>query len=674
MTIEQTNQPAPRKPLRLWPGVVIALVQGLFRFVIPAVAPHAEFFGIDAPLVGVLAGPVGLLAVAVWWLFFSRARWSERLGAIGVTIVAIVATRPLTHQSIQNGMMGNMFVVYAIPPTLTLAFVVWAVASRRLADGPRRAAMVVAIVFGCGVWILARTNGIFGGVADLEWRWTRTAEERLLAQAGNEPFDVDQGRPAALPSAPAAAATPSEPAAPPAAPAAVPTPKTAVETPKELPAGKAGGDPAAAAASPSTAEKPAVPAAGESAARPATSERGSARVEWPGFRGPGRDSIVRGVRIETDWSKSPPVALWRRPIGPGWSSFAVRGDLLYTQEQRGDDEIVACYHLTTGKPVWMHRDPTRFWESNGGAGPRATPTLSGGRVYALGATGILNALDAATGTVVWSHNAAAENDMKVPGWGFAASPLVVGDFVIVAISGALAGYDAATGDRRWFVKSTGGSYSSPHLVTIDGTAQILLMGGAGTKSIAPADGTLLWENPWVGAPMVQPAVIAGGDLLITTADAMGGLGVRRLAVAHGPGGWTVEERWTSRALKPYFNDFVVHEGHVYGFDGAILACIDLADGTRKWKGGRYGNGQLVLLAAQDVLLVLSEEGELALVSATADQFTELARIPALTGKTWNHPVVVGDVLLIRNGEEMAAFRLPLAGRPQTDASDKQSAR
>jgi len=622
MAIAETDELTPQKPLRLWPGVVIVLLQCLVRFVVPIVAP-------EAMPIAIIGGLFGGLAVVLWWAFFSRAPRSERWGAIVLMIVTLVATPRITHESIQNGMMGMMFVVYAIP-VLSFAFVVWAVASRRLADGPRRAAMVAAILFGCGVWTLVRTGGITGnGDSDFAWRWTETAEERLLAHAGDEPR--------ARPSTRAAAET-----APPAG-----------DRPAALPSAPAAAEPV---------EKPLVAPAGDKpAALPAAPAAAKTGADWPGFRGPGRDSIIRGVRIETNWSASPPVELWRRPIGPGWSSFAVRGNLLYTQEQRGDDEVVACYNVTTGEPVWRHRDATRFWESNGGAGPRATPTLSSGRVYTFGATGILNALDAGDGSVVWSRNAASDTGKKVPGWGFSSSPLVVGDVVIVH-AGALVAYDLAAGDRHWIGPARGGSYSSPHLLTIDGVAQILQMGGAGVISVAPADGTLLWEHPWPGVPIVQPALVAGGDVLISTADAMGGIGTRRIAVAHGPGGWAVEERWTSRGLKPYFNDFAVHKGHAFGFDGFILACIDLEDGTRKWKGGRYGNGQLVLLPDQDLLLVLSEEGELALVAATPDPFTELARFPAVEGKTWNHPVLVDDVLLVRNDREMVAFRLSLAGR------------
>jgi outer membrane protein assembly factor BamB len=408
--------------------------------------------------------------------------------------------------------------------------------------------------------------------------------------------------------------------------------------------------PTSATIAANTPEKPPVPTAAET------------RTIWPAFRGPNRDGVVRGVRIETDWSKSPPVSLWRRPVGPGWSSFAVRGALLYTQEQRGGDELVSCYNLTTGEPVWRHRNATRFWESNGGAGPRSTPTLSGGRVYTFGATGIMNALNARDGSVVWSRNAASDTHTKIPVWGFSSSPLVLGDEVIVATAGVLAAYDLGTGKPRWYGPAGQGGYSSPQFATIDGVEQILLLNGEGAVSVAPADGAPLWKHEWNIDGIVQPSVIGGSDVLIGSGSGLSESGIRRVAVAHGPGGWSVEERWTSNSLKPYFNDFVVHKGHAFGFDGSILACIDLTDGKRKWKGGRYGHGQLVLLPDQDLLLALSEEGELALVKAAPDQFTELARFKAIEGKTWNHPALVGDVLLVRNGEEMAAFRLFLAGR------------
>jgi outer membrane protein assembly factor BamB len=588
-----------RRPLRLWPGVVAVTLQWLARFGIKAVVPGFKGFAWSAE-----GGIIGALAVILWWLFFSRAAWFDRLGALLLMIVAMGTTWGLRHES-----MGPFWVVAYAVPVLCLAFVASLVASRRLADGPRRATIAAAIVLACGVWTLVRTEGITGDhVAEFAWRWTKTPEEKAMAQAPvPAPINAPQQPPMTRPA----------------------------DKPRPL-------DSASAATS--------------TAAAPATSERRLPRIEWPGFRGRERDGTIRGVRIETNWSASPPVELWRRPIGPGWSSFAVRGDLLYTQEQRGDDELVACYNATTGKPVWTHSDPARFFESNGGAGPRATPTLSGDRVYTFGATGILNALDAGDGAVVWSRKVTSDSASDVPYWGFSSSPVVVDDVVVVAAGGQLVAYDLATGAPRWSGPA-GEGYSSPHLATIHGVTQILLMSTTGTTSVTPADGKQLWQHPWRGSPIVQPAVMANGDVLIVAST---GSGTRRLGIAHGSSGWTAEERWTSSGLKPYFNDFVVHKGHAYGFDGRILASIDLENGTRKWKGGRYGNGQLILLPDQDMLIVLSEDGELALVAATPDQFTEVARFKAIEGKTWNHPVLVGDTLLVRNGEEMAAFRLSLA--------------
>ncbi len=615
------------KPLRVWPGVVIAILQLLVIFALPLVSPEAVVYG---ALGGVVAG----LLVVVWWLLFSRARWFERLGAIVLMAVALFATYRVTDKSIATGAQGMLLPLLAIPG-LSLAFVAWAVVTRHFSDGLRRVTMVATILLACGFWALVRTGGLMTNFTnDLHWRWTKTPEEQLMAKSGDEPGALPLDREATkIPEKPLATRPGSETAAP---PAVQPADKAA----EKRPVAEAGSG------------KTSLPLA------PAVVKR---EADWPGFRGLHRDGVVHGARIKTDWAAAPPVELWRRPIGPGWSSFAVGGGLLYTQEQRGPDEVVTCYRLTTGQPVWAHRDAARFWESNAGAGPRATPTLSNGRVYTFGATGILNVLNSDSGDVVWSRNAASDTGTKVPGWGFSSSPLVVDDVVIVAASGRLAAYDLATGNPHWLGEDGGSSYSSPHLMNIDGVAQVLLLTDAGVTSVAPADGRVLWKYSWPGAAILQPALTEDGGILIATGGESGGIGTRRLAVTHGLDRWSAGEVWTSIGLKPYFNDLVVHNGHAFGFDGRILACIDLKDGKRNWKGGRYGNGQLVLLPDQDLLLVQSEEGELALVRATPDQFTELARVPAIEGKTWNHPALAGGILVVRNGQEMAAFRLPLAG-------------
>ena len=590
----------PANPLRVWPGIVAVALQWLARFGIKALIPGIKGFGR-----GMMVSFVFTIALIVWWAFFSRASRKERFGALGLIVAALGATWLFRHESMWLPWLLGYAILF-----LSLAFVIWAVATRRLPDRVRHATMIATILIACGAWLFVRQNGINGDhQADFGWRWSKSSEERLLAETTNEPVQ--------------AAATTAAPATTTATPTASPSPS--------------------ASASPEASKSPAALAT-------------ETRAEWPGFRGPRRDGVVRGLRIDADWSTKPPVQMWHRPIGPGWSSFAVHGDLFYTQEQRGDNEVVACYKASTGEPVWTHRDAARFFESNGGAGPRATPTLSNNRVYTFGATGILNALDADKGTVVWTRNVSSDTNTSVPFWGFSSSPLVIGDLVIVAASGQLVAYDAATGNRRWLGPNADGSYSSPHLATIDGVQQVLLVTSAGTTSVTPNDGKQLWTDPWAGNSIVQPGITPDGDVLITSQEN----GTRRIQIAHDASGWSVHERWISNGLKPYFNDFVVHKGYAYGFDGRILACIDLKNGERKWKGGRYGNGQLVLLPDQDLLLVLSEEGELVLVSATPDQFTERAKIEALQGKTWNHPVLVGDILLVRNGEEMAAYRLPLA--------------
>ena len=367
-----------RRPLRLWPGVLAAVLLLTTRFGIPVFLPEQTIYG-------VIGGFAGAAAIAVWWLLFSRAPWVERLGAIVLMIVGLAATWPFVDVSISTGAMGGLLPMLAVP-TMTVALVAWAVASRQLSTGSRRATMVATLLLACGAWTLAKTGGFTTSFDnDLMWRWSPTPEDRLVAD-----------RSAALPpAAPAAARTTqsiSEPRS------------NAVLAPANAPV----------ATSTTVDAEAAHPTTATTATRMACRPRRSPGASGPASAGDDRDGVVHGVQIETDWVKTPPVSLWRRPIGPGWSSFAVHGDLLYTQEQRGSDEIVTSYDVTTGKPVWSHRDAVRFWESNGGAGPRATPTFSNGRIYAFGATGLLNVLDAGSGALIWSHDVAAETHTRVP--------------------------------------------------------------------------------------------------------------------------------------------------------------------------------------------------------------------------------------------------------------------
>ncbi len=260
-----------------------------------------------------------------------------------------------------------------------------------------------------------------------------------------------------------------------------------------------------------------------------------------------------------------------------------------------------------------------------------------------------------TAGLLWSRNPAEELKVEVPGWGFSSSPLVVNDLVLVAIGGTLVAYDRASGEQRWRGPDGGKGFSSPHLFTIDGLTQVVMLNGNGVTSFEPVSGKVIWEYASSEERIVQPSVTPDDHLLISTRQ---GTAIQCLVLEHNANTWTITEQWTSNRMKPNFNDYVIHKGYAFGFDGISLACIDLKDGSRMWKSGHYG-GQVILLADQDLLLLLSETGEVALVSAIPDHFTEIARIQAIEGKTWNHPVMAGNILLVRNTREMAAYRLSI---------------
>ncbi|MBI3410735.1 MAG: PQQ-like beta-propeller repeat protein [Planctomycetes bacterium] len=384
--------------------------------------------------------------------------------------------------------------------------------------------------------------------------------------------------------------------------------------------------------------------------------------DWPGFRGLHRDGRLTGVKIATDWSQNPPKEIWRHRVGPGWSSFTVVGKHLFTQEQRGDTELVVCYDADTGATIWVHKDAARFAEKIGGPGPRATPTFHEGKLFVQGATGMLNCLDAATGQKIWSRNIAMDSEIKPPDWGFASSPLVV-QGVVTVFAGAPGGksvlaYDATSWTPLWQAGEGQRSYCSLHPARLGGVEQVLVCTDLGLTAFQPTSGDILWNHAWNLEGMqrvVQPTIVSDTDVLLGTGF---GLGTRRLRVSKQGSAWETQEVWLSRAISPYFNDLVIDGGHLYGFDGGFFTCVSLEDGKKKWRARGYGAGQVLLLADQNLLLVVTEKGAVALVEATPDEHREIARFQAIEGKTWNHPVVAHGKLFVRNSEEAACFQLP----------------
>jgi len=389
-------------------------------------------------------------------------------------------------------------------------------------------------------------------------------------------------------------------------------------------------------------------------------------ADVPQFFGPNRDGVVRDARLARDWKAAPPKELWRQPIGAGWSAFAVVGGRAFTQEQRGEDEAVTCYDLLTGRLLWIHSHPARFFQWQAGEGPRATPTVDRGHVFAFGATGVLSCLDATTGQRVWSRNVLKENSLENLTWGTSSSPLVFEDTVVVT-GAATAGptvlaYHRATGEPRWKSGTAKASYSSPILTTLAGRRVVLSVNAATVTAHDSATGAVLLDFPWTDdkwPKAAQPVILPGDRVFLSAGYGMGAL---LLEIKAAPAGrLAATQLWKSVRMKTQFNSAAARDGYLYGLDDGLLACIDAATGERKWKDGRYGSGQTLLV--DDLVLIQSEPGPIVLAAARPEGFQEFGRLAALSSKTWNHPTLAGRYLLVRNDREVVCYELPVEGGP-----------
>jgi outer membrane protein assembly factor BamB len=379
--------------------------------------------------------------------------------------------------------------------------------------------------------------------------------------------------------------------------------------------------------------------------------------DFPGFLGPDRTGIIKDFELEPDWEEHPPEELWRRRIGLGWSGFAVKGRYAITQEQREELEMVTCYDLESGEPIWAHSNTARFSGGMGSDGPRATPQIDAELVYTLGATGIVDCLELATGELRWTRNVLAEHDSENVRYGKSGSPLIVDDFVVVAggKSGPLlAAYHKLTGEPVWKAAAEPAGYAAPVLATIAGARQIVSVNRFSATGHEPTTGKELWRYDWpnIYPKPAQPQILEGDRVLLTASY---GMGAHLLQLDRDGDAISVEELWESSRMKTKFSSVCIVDGYAYGLDEGRFACISLEDGSRQWKDGRYGYGQNFMIG--DLIVVQAEQGEIILVRPNPAMLEELGRVKALSGKTWNYPTLAGSYLLVRNDEEAACFRL-----------------
>jgi outer membrane protein assembly factor BamB len=383
---------------------------------------------------------------------------------------------------------------------------------------------------------------------------------------------------------------------------------------------------------------------------------------FPQFLGPERNARITGSALDPAWAERPPKLLWKRPIGEAWSGFAIQGRRGVTQEQEGLYERVVQYDILTGDVLWERRIEARYDNPLGGVGPRATPAISEGRVYALGGLGNLACLDFETGKEIWEIDLLEEHNASLPDWGMAGSPLAHGDRVIVNVGGTesrmLVAYDKRSGEFVWSGGSDKAHWSSPVVYRIADQAQCLIFNKSGLSSHDIDTGEVLWQYPWTkstGTPRVAIPVLLPNDRIVISSGY--GAGAAAIRISKSDDGYQIEELWQSLHLKSKFNNFVYRDGYLYGLDDGMMTCIDAETGRRTWKKGRYGHGQL--LHGEDWLLLMSEGGEAMLFEPNPEEPRILGKFQALKGKSWNPPALVGPYLILRNHLEAACYQLPI---------------
>ena len=384
--------------------------------------------------------------------------------------------------------------------------------------------------------------------------------------------------------------------------------------------------------------------------------------DWPGYLGPGRNGRSEESGLLRQWPDEGPRVLWRTPIGDGYSSVAVVAGRVFTMFAAEGAEWLAGFDAASGEELWRVRVGRLRRDSEGG-GPRATPTVDGERVYAASASAQLVCVDAASGEELWSLDLAKELGARVPQWGVASSPLVEGDLLIVMGGGgkrrAFLALDKTSGDVVWSSGSELPGYGSPIVETIGGVRQAIFFTADGLVGVAVEDGEQLWKAPWktlYDVNAATPVFVPANGLFISSGYDAGSMLVH---VVREEGRFQAYSLWRNRVMRNHFNTSVRVGQHLYGYDESIFKCVDVLSGEEVWRGRAGSKGSL--LYADGHLIVLSGNGELSLVEASAEAFTLKSRFRLMRERTWAAPALSEGVLYVRAWNELVA--LQVAGPP-----------